>query len=54
VHDISQVDIHVNDISEITRKLEDANAFVHAAAESANYLLAARLGVGDRINKGKD
>ncbi len=54
VHDISQVDIHVNDISEITRKLEDANAFVRAAAESVNYLLAARLGVGDGINKKKD
>ena len=54
VHDIPQVDIHVKDISEITRKLEDANAFVRAAAESVNYLLAARLGVGDGINKKKD
>lgn len=54
VQEISQVDIHVKDIYEIARRLEDANAFVHAAAESANYLLAARLGVGDRINKEKD
>jgi hypothetical protein len=54
VHDIPQVDIHVKDISEITRRLEDANAFVRAAAESVNYLLAARLGVSDGINKEKD
>jgi hypothetical protein len=46
VHDISQADIHVKDISETTRKLEDANAFVRTAAESVNYLLAARLDVG--------
>jgi len=54
VHDISQVDIHVKDIYEIARKLEDANAFVRAAAESVNHLLAARLGVSDGINKKKD
>jgi hypothetical protein len=54
VNDIPQVDIHVKDISEITRKLEDANAFVRAAAESVNHLLAARLGVSDGINKKKD
>jgi hypothetical protein len=53
VHDISQADIHVKDISETTRKLEDANAFVRAAAESVNYLSAARLGVGE-INRKKD
>jgi hypothetical protein len=54
VHDIPQVDIHVKDISEITRRLEDANAFVRAAAESMNYLLAARLGVDDGINRKRD
>lgn len=54
VHDIPQVDIHVKDISEITRRLEDANAFVRAAAESMNYLLAAKLGVGDGISRKRD
>lgn len=51
---IPKVDIHVKDISEITRRLEDANAFVRAAAESMNYLLAARLGVDDGISGKRD
>jgi hypothetical protein len=54
VQNISQAQIHVKDISETTRKLEDANAFIRAAAESVNYLLAARLGVSDVIDRKKD